>query len=425
VPRHERFEELCAAASIGQASGGELAELQKHFSECADCEEVYSDFMKVNADQYASGPQQHELEPEEAIGVIDSSLLRQRFLKKAEAKGIVFSHSNVGSIPEPRTGLGKSSTWHSGWMLPAAASVLIVLGAISGYRFGASRTTGSSVAVAAHPNPSVAPVAEVKGDHSRESIIARLEGQNKKLATEIQSLKAALAISTSALSEVQTTRALSEKERLSLAANLKQREAAIAELQGRLDQARVEVAGVRAELDKQSANQATLVEAQIRLRDVSDQLAEKSAALDRERELLSAGRDVRDLMAARNLHIVDVFDTDPKGKTKPSFGRIFFTEGKSLVFYAYDLSDQRVQDAGYHYRIWGKREGPSQRPRNLGIFYSDDKSQRRWVFKYDDPKVLSEIDSVFVTVESSSGGTSQPKGDKFMYAYLKGQPNHP
>src|SRR5205823_943213 len=158
------------------------------------------------------------------------------------------------------------------------------------------------------------------------------------------------------------------------AADLKRRDAAIAELQARLDQARVEVADMRAELDKQSVNQATLVEAQIRLRDVSDQLAEKSAALDRERELLSAGRDVRDLMAARNLHIVDVFDTDPKGKLKPSFGRIFFTEGKSLVFYAYDLNDQRVQDAGYHYRIWGKREGPSQRPRNLGMFYSDDKS---------------------------------------------------
>jgi hypothetical protein len=130
-------------------------------------------------------------------------------------------------------------------------------------------------------------------------------------------------------------------------------------------------------------------------------------------------------MASRNLHIVDVFDTDPKGKTRPAFGRIFLTEGKSLIFYAYDLNDPRVQNAGYHYRVWGKREGPSQHAKSLGIFYSDDKSQKRWVLQYDDPKVLQEIDSVFVTLEPPRGNPAQPKGEKLMYAYLKGQANHP
>jgi len=142
-------------------------------------------------------------------------------------------------------------------------------------------------------------------------------------------------------------------------------------------------------------------------------------------DLLAAGRDIRELMAARNLHIVDVFDTDPRGKTRPAFGRIFFTEGKSLLFYAYDMPDTRLKDAGYHYRIWGKKEGPNQQARNLGIFFSDDKSKKRWVFQYDDPKVLNEIDSVFVTLEPPNGNPSQPKGDKLLYAYLKGQANHP
>ena len=141
--------------------------------------------------------------------------------------------------------------------------------------------------------------------------------------------------------------------------------------------------------------------------------------------MLSAGRDVRDLMSARNLHIVDVFDTDPKGKTRPVFGRIFFTEGKSLLFYAYDMPDAKLKEASYQFRIWGKKEGPNQRARNLGIFFSDDKSQKRWVFEYGDPKVLSEIDSVFVTLEPSNGDPNRPKGDKLMYAYLRGQANHP
>jgi len=162
-----------------------------------------------------------------------------------------------------------------------------------------------------------------------------------------------------------------------------------------------------------------------RIRELTEQLAEQSSALDREREMLAANRDIRDLMAARNLHIADVFDTDTKGKTRASFGRVFFTEGKSLIMYAYDLNDHRVQDAGYHYRVWGKKEGPGQAARSLGIFYSDDKTQKRWVFKYDDPKVLSEIDSVFVTLEPPGKNSTEPKGEKFLYAYLRNQPNHP
>jgi hypothetical protein len=417
VSRHERFEELSAAASIGQASGAELAELQQHFSECDDCEEAYSDFLRINAYQYA-GTRKHELGREEAIGCIDSNLLRQRFLKKAEAKGIVFSHGTVASMPEPRIEPRSATAWRASWRLPVAASVLVAFAAVGGYRFGI-RNTVTHV-------PAVAPAPTKAAEESRQVAIVRLEAKNRGLTSEVESLTASLTDSSSAFKRLQSSSAVSKKERSFLVATLKQRETAIADLQARLDQTRVEVASVRADLDKaQSVNQGALVEDQVRIRELSDQLAEKSAALDRERELLSAGRDVRDLMAARNLHIVDVFDTDPRGKARPAFGRIFFTEGKSLLFYAYDLSDERIQDAGYHYRVWGKKEGPSQRARDLGIFYSDDKSQRRWVFKYDDPKILSEIDSVFVTIESPSDGLSQPRGDKLMYAYLKGQPNHP
>jgi hypothetical protein len=175
----------------------------------------------------------------------------------------------------------------------------------------------------------------------------------------------------------------------------------------------------------QTDKEAISVADQVNIKQLSEQLAEKSSQLDRERELLGAGRDIRDLMAARNLHIADVFDTDPNSKTRRVFGRIFYTEGKSLLFYAYDLNDRRVENAGYQYRVWGKREGLGQPSRSLGIFFSDDKSQRRWVFKYNDPKVLSEIDSVFVTLEPPNGNPAKPQGEKLMYAYLRGQANHP
>jgi hypothetical protein len=191
--------------------------------------------------------------------------------------------------------------------------------------------------------------------------------------------------------------------------------------------------GVAASAQREAAKQqshssdieAALLADQVKIRDLTEELSDKSAMLGQERQLLALGHDVSDLMGARNLHIVDVVDTDPKGKTRPAFGRIFFTEGKSLVFYAYDLNGTKIQKTDYQYRVWAKQEGSDRRVRSLGIFYSDDKAQRRWVFKCNDPKILSEIDSVFVTLEPSGSDPSQPKGPNMMYAYLRGQPNHP
>ena len=54
----------------------------------------------------------------------------------------------------------------------------------------------------------------------------------------------------------------------------------------------------------------------------------------------------------------------------------------------------------------------------------DDQKQNRWVLKFEDPGVLAEIDSVFVTVEPQ-GGSARPTGRKFLYAYLKANANHP
>jgi len=41
-----------------------------------------------------------------------------------------------------------------------------------------------------------------------------------------------------------------------------------------------------------------------------------------------------------------------------------------------------------------------------------------------DSKMLTGIDSVFVTAESL-GEAKEPHGKKLLYAYIGGQPNHP
>lgn len=211
-------------------------------------------------------------------------------------------------------------------------------------------------------------------------------------------------------------------DRAALMARLEDLQRRLAESQAEAAKAQLEAATLRG---RASDADATSVAAQFRIQELTRELKGKTAAWNQERQLLALGHDVTNLMGARNLHIVDVVDTDPRGGTRPAFGRIFFTEGKSLVFYAYDLNEAKIQKANYEYRIWARKESTDHQVRSLGIFYADNKAQRRWVYKCNDPKVLNEIDSVFVTLEPAKENSSQPKGPSLMYAYLRGQPNHP
>ena len=45
-------------------------------------------------------------------------------------------------------------------------------------------------------------------------------------------------------------------------------------------------------------------------------------------------------MGARDLYIAEVYDVGGNGATKKPYGRVFYTKGKSLIFYAYDLDQQ-------------------------------------------------------------------------------------
>jgi hypothetical protein len=424
VERHEHFEEVLASASLGEATGAELADLQEHLRECPDCRAAYADFMQVSAVRMvreANG--QQEMTGAEAIGYINSAQFREKVLRKAEAEGILARRTEVARLPEP---VIRPFPQRRSWTLAlvAAAMVFVTFGSVALYRARLYPST-SHMTVKAVDSPATSPDV-VSGDNTREKLVSHLESENRRLTTEIVSLKASLAKETSTAEESKRRAATSEEDRSALAAAAKERDRTIADFEHQLRDAQAELAGVRAELEKTRTSNAGMVAAdQTMIRDLSDQLAEKTSALDREREMLSANRDIRDLMSARNLHIADVFDTDTKGRTRTAFGRVFFTEGKSLLIYAYDLNDSRVQEAGYHYRVWGKKEAPGQRAMNLGIFYSDDKAQKRWVFKCEDPKILSEIDSVFVTLEPPGKNLAQPHGEKFLYAYLRNQPNHP
>ena len=153
-------------------------------------------------------------------------------------------------------------------------------------------------------------------------------------------------------------------------------------------------------------------------------LDEQQAQISKQQELLDHDRDIRELMGARDLYIAEVHDVGGNGETDKTYGRVFYTKGKSLIFYAYDLDQEAGLKTASTFQAWGRRGVDKEKALSLGVFYEDNSSKKRWVLKFDDPKALATIDAVFVTVEPN-GGSHHPSGKQLLFAYLRVSPNHP
>jgi len=174
---------------------------------------------------------------------------------------------------------------------------------------------------------------------------------------------------------------------------------------------------------------AALLEARVselsrEVREREQELAEQQGQARRQQELLDRDRDIRELVGARELYIAEVRDVAGSGQTSKTYGRVFYTKGKRLVFYAYDLEAQPGLEKASTFQAWGRRGPDKQQALDLGIFYEDNAEKKRWVLKTTDGKSLEDIDAVFVTVEPN-GGSHHPSGKPLLFAYLRVSPNHP
>jgi hypothetical protein len=419
VLKHEHFEELCAAASIGQATGEELLQLEQHVAECDACHEAYFVYLQVAAKEFVAAKQDPTLSPEDAQECLNSELFTRRFFDRAEREGIVFSpevDQNI-KLPAPISfAFSRQPSWQMPALAMAAALLLFLVVSIGHQRWKIAPQPPNTPVIAAQVIAGDVRIAELSAAN------LGLQRQLDRLSAELRTADDRLVASERDLKATSLDRRMLATDRDSLGMQLEQVQRELAKSEAAAANALKEAGAQR-----QHAGdiEAKLISDQVNLHDIEQDLKDKSAALDQEHQLLSLGHDVTDLMGARNLHIVDVVDTDPRGKSRPVFGRIFFTEGKSLIFYAYDLNEAKMQKANYQYQVWAKKEGQDRQAQRLGIFYSDDRAQRRWVFKCDDPKILREIDSVFVTFGRPDSDPSHPEGSSLMYAYLRGQPNHP
>jgi hypothetical protein len=178
-------------------------------------------------------------------------------------------------------------------------------------------------------------------------------------------------------------------------------------------------------LERQSSDDQQRAQAlEANVADLNRLLRDREATIEQQEDLLAHDRDIRELMGARELYVAEVYDVEGTGETKKSYGRVFYTKGKSLIFYAYDLDQQPGVKNASTFQAWGRRGPDRQRALNLGVFYVDNASKKRWVLRFDDSKTLAQIDAVFVTVEPR-GGSHKPSSRPLLFAYLHMDPNHP
>jgi len=260
--------------------------------------------------------------------------------------------------------------------------------------------------------------------HEREILRSQIEQRDRELSslrrelgwqsTEMGRMKLAQARLESELQTGQTNK----QDLLQQQSELTQKmEAAQTKTQGL--QEKLEVLGNQSSEDKQ---RASALEAKVV--DLTRLLRDREATINQTQELLAHDRDIRDLMGARDLYVAEVYDVEGTGETKKPYGRVFYTKGKSLIFYAYDLDKQPGVKNASTFQAWGRRGPEWQEALNLGVFYVYNASKKRWVLRFDDPKALAQIDAVFVTVEPN-GGSHRPSKKPLLFAYLHIDPNHP
>jgi hypothetical protein len=438
---HEEFLELCAVSTSGELTEEERRKLDEHLSGCASCREALKQFqetIKTSVPAIAAGLPQNDPQPDKTWSQDKAEeALFERLSKEDSHTGSRRRQKDVIDGSEPshhRAYFPSQFDWRQMWMSYAAAILLFLALAISAYRVGIRRGIEVATNVPATQGKGSDSLEQQLSDlsHDRETLRAQLSSRDKTiddLRQQVERLRAAESDRAGKSTAAQNEQESRLKEEAASA------NARLVDLQKKLDaEERVRsdesssVSALEAKLGELTqqlhARDETIAVKTRRLESREGTIEQQQAKVAEQQELLDHDRDIRELMGARDLYIAEVRDVGKDGATQKSYGRVFFTKGKSLIFYAYDLDRQPGLKNASIFQAWGQRGTDREKALNLGVFYEDNVSKKRWILKFDDPQKLEEIDAVFVTVEPN-GGSHKPSGKPFLFAYLKVNPNHP
>ena len=435
---HDEFLELCAVSTSGELSEQEKTKLETHLAGCAECRQALQEFeaaVDVGVPFLAS-----KLSPVLSVDSSEPFTSRQSRAEPAVSldptttsrthatdAGVASDVVQRGFAFAQRNGYGHTKVnWNFVW-LPFAASILLTVAlGIYSYRMGRSRSVEVTQKTPSTPDAQIEALEQQMSDSGherndlrtelaqRDRVISDLRRQVQMQSASLDEMKSAQADLEKSLGNNEAEKQQGAQDRSALLEKLDAEQASLQKTQTQLDS-----------LERQRAQEGARAESlTAQVNDLHAQLREREQTLSKQEDLLAHDRDVRELMGARELHIAELYSVARDGVTQKPYGRVFYTKGKSLIFYAYDLDQQVGPRNARTFQAWGQR-GPDRREAlNLGIFYEDNAAKKRWIVKCDNPKTLEQIHAVFVTVEPK-GGSDKPSGSPLLFTDLQIEPNHP
>jgi len=442
---HDEFLELCAVSTSGQLTQEEQKRLEEHLAGCASCREAIRQYEAVvthTIPAIAADATAEDLEPGPGWSQHRAEQALFDRIAQEEGRSTVARRNGEGKRGSRAAGKGPAdisrntpwvmpsngeATWRHVWSLYAAGVLLALALGVCLYQFGIRRGVDTAKVTLPQPSTQNQPSLEAQlsdVSHDREVSLAQAAHKDQQIAELRKQLeRQSLELAQMKSAQERLTADLNNKD--AGAQNLAQQQA---ELKQKFEAAQTNAAALQQKFDalskESSADHTRVGQLTAEVQQLTQALHDRDAALDQKDELLAKDRDIRELMGARDLYVAEVYDVARTGETQKPYGRVFYTKGKSLIFYAYDLDQQTEVKNATTFQAWGQRGPDRTQALSLGIFYVDNSSKKRWVLKFDDPKMLAQIDAVFVTVEPH-GGSRKPSGKPLLFAYLKADPNHP
>jgi len=432
---HDEFLELCAVSTSGQLSEEDQRRLREHLVVCSSCREALQQYeaiirhaipamgAKETLQNIEAGSRWSEKQAESALF---ERIAREEGGGGIESDGPIPPHRETSSrrqVLAPES----AAAWRSVWVLYAAGILLFIALGFCAYQVGIRRGASvSNIPPTLSDVQSLTSLAEKLSDasHEREVARAQVEQRDKLVADLRRQLEQQLA----KMDQMKVAQEQSDVALRNADAGRQELIQKETDAEQKFNAAQLSAQALQTKLDSiaerpsQDAKRAATLDA--RVNELTNLLRERDATVDQQQELLAHDRDIRELMGARDLYVAEVYDVARTGATQKPYGRVFYTKGKSLIFYAYDLDQQTVAKKASTFQVWGQRGPEREQAFPLGIFYEDNASKKRWVLKLDDPKLLAQIDAVFVTIEPN-GGSRKPSGKPLLFAYLRVDPNHP
>lgn len=437
VPDHERYYELCALATSGTLSDAEWNALKGHVAACGECRRRVQEYREIARAGMAELMPDLIDDPVEPMNSWSPEIATRELLARIARGEETVARPAHREVAQDSL-LTRLWRWPERWSRRpayayAAVFVLVLLVALAAFRFGAWREATRDVGQVQSSTAGANSLRQRLEASLKER--TSLQAQIGTTASELQSLQVEMQRQNAEVEKWKSLQAQTEVE-------LKRKSDAVAGLESNVNavsaqrdevsqklaasQSTLELVQARYDELRRQQEQQMLLTASLetRITELSARLQESQTEVSRREQYLASDRDIRELMGARQLYIADVYDVNSAGEKSKPYGRVFYTQGKSLIFYAFDLDQQPdVKDAAF-FQAWGRHGMGDKHPVNLGIFYLDSAANKRWALKFDNPKALAEIDAVFVTVERHRGNP-KPSGKQLLFASLRTMPNHP